>query len=351
MKRIFYIFFLLSTTCFAPLSLVYASGLVDSEILPPYNAYSSAPIIAPIDFYFSSGQCYTDINPIKSSLRENLQWPDASNHMIADDAWATFLNIHDICDYSVSYPKGHAFMYEGVDTSHGDGIYTWFWTDNTHSTPAGSAVQIAYKVTSGVASSLLLADYSLPIDLSDFSTTTSLFDHDATSSQMTRYDGTVFYGNDADIGAGHCVDAQGCYDGHHGIDFGTNAEGKNILAAASGTVETLGWENPSNHNQGYGYRMRIYHPQFDQSTIYAHATTTSSFFSVNDTVNRGDTILLSGATGSVSGPTGQHLHFGVTLGDTGDASQSIDPFGWSATTTDPRTNNKGYLWRTNPPSL
>ncbi|MES2225974.1 MAG: M23 family metallopeptidase [Patescibacteria group bacterium] len=190
------------------------------------------------------------------------------------------------------------------------------------------------------------ADYSLPIDPSDFSTTTSLFDHDSVSSQMTRYDGTIFYGNDADIN--YCIDAQGCYDGHHGIDFGTNAEGKDILAAASGTVETLGWENPSNHNQGYGYRMRIYHPEFDQSTIYAHATTTASFFSVNDTVNRGDTILLSGMTGASSGP---HLHFGVILGDTGDPSQSIDPFGWGATSTDPRTNDKGYLWRTNPPSL
>jgi murein DD-endopeptidase MepM/ murein hydrolase activator NlpD len=195
----------------------------------------------------------------------------------------------------------------------------------------------------------LPADYSLPLDPADFSTTTSWFDHDANSSEMTRYDGTVFYGNDANINYCTAYTAGlGCYDGHHGIDFGTYTEGKDVLAAASGTVATLGWQNPSNHSQGYGYYMRMYHAQFDQSTIYAHATTTASFFSVNDPVARGDTILLSGTTGQ---STAQHLHFSVIDGNTADPNEAIDPYGWTATSTDPRTNNKGYLWKTNPPSL
>jgi len=190
------------------------------------------------------------------------------------------------------------------------------------------------------------AEYSFPLNSSDFSGYVSWFDHDATSSQMTRYDGSVFYGIAAEQGP--CTEGVGCYDGHHGIDLGTGGvEGKAVLAAATGTVATLKWENPSDHAQGYGYYMRIYHPQYDQSTIYAHATTTGSFFAVNDDVARGDTILLSGSTGEASAP---HLHFGVTVGDTTDPTQTIDPFGWTGTSTDPRANDKGYLWVPNIPS-
>jgi murein DD-endopeptidase MepM/ murein hydrolase activator NlpD len=240
---------------------------------------------------------------------------------------------------------------------------TWYYDAGSATSPysygsdqcisvASTSFQTLYQSisdTGGYVRGTYPADYSLPLDPSDYSGVISWFDHDATSSQMTRYDGTVFFGNDADPGAGHCVNGEGCYDGHHGVDLGTHGlEGKNVLAAASGTVATLGWECPSNHNQGYGYYMRLYHSQFGESTIYAHATTTASFFSVTDSVARGDTILLSGTTGAADGP---HLHFGVTIGDTADPLETIDPFGWTGTSTDPRTNDKGYLWKTNPPSL
>lgn len=50
------------------------------------------------------------------------------------------------------------------------------------------------------------------------------------------------------------------YDQHHGTDFGTNGvEEKEIYAAEDGMVKIDGWENPSDHSQGYGYRTYLYH--------------------------------------------------------------------------------------------
>ena len=271
----------------------------------------------------------------------------------------TYSSLDNSCTYSVSPADLKAIFFSPSATSNSDG-FVFNTTANNDLTIVngnggtvisafhGPALQVCDSggCSGGFTPAIVSADYSLPLNPSDYDFIHSWFDHDATSSQMTRYDGMVFYGNDADIST--CTDGVGCYSTHHGIDFGTYAEGTNVLAAASGTVASLGWQNPSDHHEGYGYYMRIYHPQFNQSTIYGHATTTATFFSVNDSVGRGATILLSGATG---GAIGQHLHFGVTIGDTYNVSETIDPFGWSGTSTDPRTNDKGYLWKTNPPSL
>ncbi|CAN5739102.1 hypothetical protein BH11PAT2_BH11PAT2_00410 [soil metagenome] len=327
-----------------PFSIVFAS----TGILVNFDPFNMRPID-----WINDGSCYGWFQSNGFNDTQHAETPASSfdSYYSSDggNTWAFGASNGNGCN-----PANSSFDFYVGPTYGTNGTYDVAFVASGSSSPTGiaSALLNYTYVVSGSGDVFTpttptpSVDYSLPIDPSDFSTTTSLFDHDSVSSQMTRYDGTVFYGNDADIN--NCVDAQGCYDGHHGIDFGTSAEGKNILAAASGTVATLGWENPSDHNQGYGYYMRLYHPQFDQSTIYGHATTTASFFSVNDTVNRGDTILLSGATGAATGP---HLHFGVDIGNTAATSTLIDPFGWTGTSTDPRTNDKGYLWRTNPPSL
>ncbi|HWH16434.1 MAG TPA: M23 family metallopeptidase [Candidatus Paceibacterota bacterium] len=177
--------------------------------------------------------------------------------------------------------------------------------------------------------------YSLPMDVNDMatSTPTAWFDHDDSSISKVRYDGGTSFE----------------YEGHHGTDYftGTGVEEKPILAAADGIVREARWEDPYDVNEGYGYFVSVYHPENGQRTLYAHATTTQLFVSANDEVIRGEKILLSGDTGMSTGP---HLHFGVFDDDTISPTDAIDPYGWSGGGSDPRTNNVGYLWATNPPS-
>src|SRR3989344_9413386 len=185
-------------------------------------------------------------------------------------------------------------------------------------------------------------NYTLPIDEpgdSDINYT-FFFDHDATGDEA------YFDGDDGTVRG---------YDNHHGVDFGTTVEEKEVYATADGVVRVDGWQNPSDHSEGYGYRIYIYHGDYDQRTVYAHATTTADYVDVDDPVSRGDLIILSGDTGESSGP---HLHFGVYDGDSSDPADQMDPFGWWAypdgqwaSGPDPWTVNQGYLWTTDPPSL
>lgn len=177
-------------------------------------------------------------------------------------------------------------------------------------------------------------NYTLPISL-NVASTTAFFDHDDSNNEK-YYDG--------DEGILHS------YDNHHGVDFGTfNDEEKEVHAAADGVVKADGWQNPSNHNEGYGYRIYLYHEDYDQRTVYAHATTTADYVDVDDVVARGDVIILSGDTGISSAP---HLHFGVYDGDNSDPANQMDPYGWWVEgETDPWTVNQGYLWTTDTPSF
>ncbi len=178
--------------------------------------------------------------------------------------------------------------------------------------------------------------YTLPIDEVGDSDIIyySWFDHD-TSASRARYDGaTIFEYND-----------------HKGIDFATVYEGKDIFAAASGTVRAAGWENPSDYGQGYGYRIYLYHDDQSQRTVYAHLATTSTTTSVslNDEFAQGEVLASSGDTGVSSGP---HLHFGIYDCDCTSSSEQLDPFGWWQSTPDPWPHNDNwYLWTTDPPSF
>ncbi len=195
--------------------------------------------------------------------------------------------------------------------------------------------------------------YTLPIDLSDSDISlTAWFDHDGVSNQMTKYNGNVYSGSDSDISS--CI--LGCYDGHRGIDYGTSGvTGKDIFAADGGVVKRAKWENINDFGQGYGFHVAIYHSIQDHCTVYGHLASTS-IVSFNDSVDREDIIGSSGNTGQSSGA---HLHFSIYAGGNTASSQcvglysadQVDPYGWLGGGSDPRTNNIGYLWTTDPPSF
>lgn len=84
---------------------------------------------------------------------------------------------------------------------------------------------------------------------------------------------------------------------HTGIDYAC-PEKTNILASADGTVMFAGWE-PT----GYGYCVIIQHPD-GKATLYAHLT--GPTVRINQKVQQGDVIGVSGSTGYATGP---HLHF------------------------------------------
>lgn len=90
------------------------------------------------------------------------------------------------------------------------------------------------------------------------------------------------------------------YKMHTGIDIaGSGCNGKNITAAADGTVITAGWIS------GYGNTVVIDHGG-GITTLYAHAQ--KILVKKGDKVKRGDALSLVGMTGYATGP---HLHFEV----------------------------------------
>lgn len=89
---------------------------------------------------------------------------------------------------------------------------------------------------------------------------------------------------------------------HPGIDI-ANPAAPNVLAADSGQIAAIGWDN-----FGYGNRIIIDHGNGRQ-TLYAHMS--AFYVSLGQTVNRGDAI---GRMGSTGRSTGTHLHFEIHIG-------------------------------------
>ena len=83
--------------------------------------------------------------------------------------------------------------------------------------------------------------------------------------------------------------------------------GTPIVASADGLVISVGLI--SNWNSGYGGFIRLEHPN-GTKTFYAH--TSANLVDIGDRVSRGGNIANVGNTGRVYGPTGCHVHFGVT---------------------------------------
>jgi murein DD-endopeptidase MepM/ murein hydrolase activator NlpD len=124
------------------------------------------------------------------------------------------------------------------------------------------------------------------------------------------------------------------YDGHNGYDFDISYQP--VLAAAAGTVEYAGWNDP-NPYVGYGQMVLINHHN-GYVTLYGHLSKLE--VSTGDKVSAGQEIGISGTTGHSSGP---HLHFSVF-----HDCQVADPYGWTGKGTDPLQlfsgSRSAYLW-------
>ncbi|MEV6103803.1 peptidoglycan DD-metalloendopeptidase family protein [Streptomyces sp. NPDC051940] len=100
---------------------------------------------------------------------------------------------------------------------------------------------------------------------------------------------------------------------HTGQDWSVPV-GTTVKAAVDGKVVKAGWDG------SFGYEVMIEHADGDYS-MYAHLSQID--VSVGQTVDAGDRIALSGATGNVTGP---HLHFEVRT--TPEWGTAIDPVAW-----------------------
>lgn len=101
------------------------------------------------------------------------------------------------------------------------------------------------------------------------------------------------------IGTGYGVKGNMWSLGYHtGVDFPVS-KGTPVYAIGNGQVVDTGY------NSAYGNFVEIYHGN-NVYSFYAHATSVQ--VSRGQTVSKGQQIMLSGATGNVSGP---HLHFEI----------------------------------------
>lgn len=88
--------------------------------------------------------------------------------------------------------------------------------------------------------------------------------------------------------------------GHNGIDFAVPV-GTDIFVCDAGTVKEVG-----NDVNGYGNYVKVLH--WWGESLYAHLSYIS--VKIDDTLNQGQPIGLSGNTGNSTGP---HLHFGIRI--------------------------------------
>lgn len=116
---------------------------------------------------------------------------------------------------------------------------------------------------------------------------------------------------------------------HTGIDIGLGY-GTRVVAARAGTVVRAGWQDESDPTAGYGLLVAIDHGALEDGenyiTLYAHNS--KLLVSVGDPVEAGELIALVGSTGY---STGNHIHFEVRKGASGeegalDNSTCVDPY-------------------------
>ena len=93
---------------------------------------------------------------------------------------------------------------------------------------------------------------------------------------------------------------------------------RRFYSASNGTVAVVGWENPLDHGQGYGFRIRI---QGDDGQTYTYGHTDPA----SPKVQAGDRVTQGQYLGDYADPTnghstGSHTHFEVR-----DPSQPLQP--------------------------
>lgn len=112
-------------------------------------------------------------------------------------------------------------------------------------------------------------------------------------------------------------------NGHNGIDFGL-PEGNPVMAAADGVVTRAELDTTTavQPNRGYGYNVRVLHPD-GSTSIYAHFQKDAFLVATGDNVKMGTVLGRSGNTGFSTGP---HLHFEVRLGAAATTAIDTEPF-------------------------
>jgi murein DD-endopeptidase MepM/ murein hydrolase activator NlpD len=118
------------------------------------------------------------------------------------------------------------------------------------------------------------------------------------------------------------------YNGHDGYDWDVDEYNVDVLAAAGGTIDFVGWTSwPIIKCLGY---IVIVNHQNGYRTIYGHLKDGSSSFSAGNIVGVGQKIGEIGNTTGCGTSTGPHLHFLVQHFDvTNEQWRVTDPFGWA----------------------
>lgn len=104
---------------------------------------------------------------------------------------------------------------------------------------------------------------------------------------------------------------------HDGLDL-VGIDGKEIHSCANADVIWVGWENPADHSQGFGYYVATKDAVAGADGIhkvryYGHLTENSSKVKVGDKVKITDVLGVEGHTGHVipDGPGGAHCHYEI----------------------------------------
>lgn len=99
---------------------------------------------------------------------------------------------------------------------------------------------------------------------------------------------------------------------HNGIDFAC-PEGTPIRTVLDGKIIVAGWENDSDHSQGYGKRIWTESHINGNNVLIVYAHLSEIFKYQGEFIGEGGIIGLSGSSGKSTGP---HLHIGARLKDT-----------------------------------
>lgn len=94
---------------------------------------------------------------------------------------------------------------------------------------------------------------------------------------------------------------------HDGLDL-VGVDSKEIHSTVNGEVVFAGWENPNNHNQGFGQYVKIMRDGSKQGYYFGHLSEIK--VSVGDHVKVTQVIGVEGSTGR---STGSHCHYCVRV--------------------------------------
>lgn len=98
--------------------------------------------------------------------------------------------------------------------------------------------------------------------------------------------------------------SQGFTTQHNGLDL-VGRDSKEIHATISGTVQYAGWENPSNHSQGFGQYVCI---KGTDGLFYYYGHMSEIKVKTGQAVKITDVIGIEGSTGY---STGSHCHYEI----------------------------------------